>query len=402
MPITITGVVARDIRFPTSRALDGSDAMNPDPDYSAAYVVLADRRSGRPRGPRPDVHHRARQRAVRARRSRRSRRWSSGRTLEAFTADMGAFWRHDHRRQPAALGRARRRASIHLATAAVVNAVWDLWAKAEGKPLWKLLADMTPEELVALRRLPLHHRRADAGRGARRSCAATRRRKAAREAEMRARRLSRPTPPRPAGSATPTTSCARCAARRSPRAGRTSRSRSGATSRTTSAALRIIREEIGPDRKLMIDANQVWDVDEAIDWMRAAGRVRPVVDRGADQPRRRARPRGDRPRGRADRRRHRRALPEPGHLQAAAAGRARSASARSTPAGSAASTRCSRCCCWRRSSACRSARTPAASACASTCSTCRCSTTSRVSGVARGPHDRVRRPPARALRRPGA
>ena len=55
---------------------------------------------------------------------------------------------------------------IHLATAAVVNAVWDLWAKVEGKPLWKLLADMTPEQLVALHRLPLHHRRAHAGRGA--------------------------------------------------------------------------------------------------------------------------------------------------------------------------------------------------------------------------------------------
>ena len=60
---TITGVRARDIRFPTSQGLHGSDAMNPDPDYSAAYVVLEHRR--RPRGPRLHVHDRARERAVR-------------------------------------------------------------------------------------------------------------------------------------------------------------------------------------------------------------------------------------------------------------------------------------------------------------------------------------------------
>ena len=70
----------------------------------------------------------------------------------------------------------------------------------------------------------------------------------------------------------------------------------------------MIREEIGPERMLMMDANQVWDVDEAIAATRRAGRVRPVVDRGADQPRRRARPCRHRPRRRAGRRGDRRAL----------------------------------------------------------------------------------------------
>ena len=82
---------------------------------------------------------------------------------------------------------------------------------------------------------------------------------------------TRRTRPRRAGSATPTTRSAGCAARGSPVAGRTSRSRSGATSPTTSAACAIVREEIGSDGVLMVDANQVWDVDQAIDMDARAG-----------------------------------------------------------------------------------------------------------------------------------
>src|SRR5207248_8423356 len=71
-----------------------------------------------------------------------------GRDLEAITANMGAFWRvitgDSHLRW---LG--PEKGVMHLATAAIVNAVWDLWAKAEGKPVWKLLVDMTPEQLVS-------------------------------------------------------------------------------------------------------------------------------------------------------------------------------------------------------------------------------------------------------------
>ena len=71
-----------------------------------------------------------------------------GRTLESFTADMGAFWRHiTGDSQLRWIG--PEKGVIHLATAALVNAVWDLWAKIEGKPLWRLLADMSPEQLVA-------------------------------------------------------------------------------------------------------------------------------------------------------------------------------------------------------------------------------------------------------------
>src|ERR671917_993709 len=146
MPVTITDVVTRDIRFPTSQNLDGSDAMNPAPDYSAAYVIL--------KTDSPDGHEghgltftigRGNELCVAA--IEALSHLVLGRTLESFVENMGAFWRH-------VTGDSQLRwvgpekGVIHLATAAMVNAVWDLYAKSEGMPLWKLLSDMSPEELV--------------------------------------------------------------------------------------------------------------------------------------------------------------------------------------------------------------------------------------------------------------
>ena len=133
--------------------------------------------------------------------------------------------------------------------------------------------------------------------------------------------------------------------------------------------IRIIREEIGPDRMLVVDANQLWDVGEAIDWM---ARLAPFDPYWIEEPTSPDDILGHAAIARAvapDPGRHRRARPQPDHVQAVPGGRGDAASARSTPAGSAASTRSSRCCCWPPSSACRSARTPAASGCASSSST---------------------------------
>src|SRR6185436_1028633 len=142
MSTTITSVTAHDVRFPTSRALDGSDAMNPDPDYSAAYVVLGTDRDGLEGHGLTFTIGRGNELCVAAVEALAP--LVRGLTLEAIAADMGAFWRR-------VVGDSQLRwvgpekGVLHLATAAVVNAVWDLWAKAEGKPLWKLLVDMTPE-----------------------------------------------------------------------------------------------------------------------------------------------------------------------------------------------------------------------------------------------------------------
>src|SRR5213080_4408630 len=143
---TITAVEALDIRFPTSHSLDGSDAMNPDPDYSAAYVIL---RTDSPQG--LEGHGltftigRGNEVCVAAIEALRP--LVLGKTLESFTADLGAFWRMiTGDSQLRWIG--PEKGAIHLATAAIVNAVWDLYAKVAAKPLWKLLADMSPEQLV--------------------------------------------------------------------------------------------------------------------------------------------------------------------------------------------------------------------------------------------------------------
>src|SRR4026209_526259 len=145
---TITALDVLDIRFPTSRSLDGSDAMNPDPDYSAAYVIVrTDAGDGLEGHGLTFTIGRGTEVVVAAVGALRP--LVVGRRTDAVFGDMGAFWRE-------LVGDSQLRwigpekGVIHLATAAVVNAVWDLFAKTAGKPLWKLLVDMTPEELVAL------------------------------------------------------------------------------------------------------------------------------------------------------------------------------------------------------------------------------------------------------------
>src|ERR687885_2997515 len=147
MAIKITDIKALDIRFPTSRSLDGSDAMNADPDYSAAYVILlTDSAAGLEGHGLTFTTGRGNELCCAAIEDLAAP--LVGRSLESLTADMGAFWNlMTGDSQYRWLG--PEKGIIHLATAAVVNAVWDLYAKAEGKPLWKLLADMTPEQIVA-------------------------------------------------------------------------------------------------------------------------------------------------------------------------------------------------------------------------------------------------------------
>lgn len=146
MSLTITSVETCDIRFPTSKSLDGSDAMNPDPDYSAAYVILkTDQEAYEGHGLTFTIG-RGNELCVAAIKTLSS--WLVGTKLNHLTCDMAGFWRKvTGDSQLRWLG--PEKGIIHLATAALVNAVWDLYAKVEGKPLWKLLADMSPEELVA-------------------------------------------------------------------------------------------------------------------------------------------------------------------------------------------------------------------------------------------------------------
>jgi L-fuconate dehydratase len=137
----------RDIRFPTSRWLDGSDAMHRAPDYSCAYVTLNTDSGEQLQGCGLAFTNGNGTEVVVAA-VRALEHLVVGKTLEEITSGMSDFWRSlTSEDQLRWLG--PEKGVIHLATAAVVNAVWDLWAKSEGKPLYRLLADLEPEQIVA-------------------------------------------------------------------------------------------------------------------------------------------------------------------------------------------------------------------------------------------------------------
>ena len=260
MTLTIVGVQAYDIRFPTSRTLAGSDAMNNDPDYSAAYVVLqTDHPAGLEGHGMTFTIGRGNEVCVTAIRALAP--LVTGRTLESFTADMRSFWRYiTGDSQLRWIG--PEKGAMHLATAAVVNAVWDLWAKVEGKPLWKLLTDMTPEQLVSCidfryisdaltpgEALDLLRRQAPT--------------RAQRETEMLQHGF--PSYTTGAGWLGYSDEQVRLLCREALASGwRHFKLKVGLSQEDDLRRARIMREEIGTEGTLMFDANQVWEVHEAI------------------------------------------------------------------------------------------------------------------------------------------
>jgi L-fuconate dehydratase len=261
---TITKLSVRDIRFPTSRSLDGSDAMNAAPDYSATYVTL-DSDSPQKLAGHGLTFTIGRGNEICVTAVQALTPLIVGRKLEDIAADMGAFWRaFTSDSQLRWIGPDK--GAIHLATAAVVNAVWDLWAKSVGKPVWKLLVDMSPEELVRCldfryvtdaitpyEALAMLHRHAKT--------------KGEREKEMLAHGY--PAYTTSAGWLGYDDDKIRRLAREGVAQGWTHfKQKVGANLEEDVRRARILREEIGENLKLMMDANQVWDVDEAVANMR--------------------------------------------------------------------------------------------------------------------------------------
>jgi len=260
---TITAMDVLDIRFPTSRSLDGSDAMNPDPDYSAAYVVIrTDAGDGLEGHGLTFTIGRGTEVVVAGVRALEP--LVLGRSTDDVFADMGGFWRElTGDSQLRWIG--PEKGVIHLATAAVVNAVWDLFAKEAGKPLWKLLVEMTPEELVALIDFRYISDALPPERALERlrALAPTR---AAREAELR--RDGYPAYTTSVGWLGYSDEKIRRLCREALADGWTAfKLKVGADVEDDRRRARIIREEIGPDRMMAVDANQRWGVDEAIGWM---------------------------------------------------------------------------------------------------------------------------------------
>jgi L-fuconate dehydratase len=271
VPRTITRVTAYDVRFPTSRHLDGSDAMNQAPDYSAGYALI-ETNTGDGLVGHGMTFTIGRGNEICTKAIESIAPFVVGRTLEDVIADMGKFWR-------SVAGESQLRwigpekGAIHLATAAVVNGVWDLWAKVEGKPVWKLLVDMTPEEVV--RCIDFRHitdalTPAEALEILRRNAPS----KGEREREMRERGF--PAYTTSAGWLGYSDEKLRMLCRDALARGWTHfKQKVGADIEDDLRRARIIREEIGYERTWMVDANQVWEVGEAIANMKRLAEYKP-------------------------------------------------------------------------------------------------------------------------------
>lgn len=259
----ITGVEAIDIRFPTSRWAIGSDAVHTDPDYSAAYAILSTDGELEGHGFTFTI---GRGTEVCVAAIEALTHHVVGVDLEEVQAAPAAFWRElTNDTQLRWLG--PEKGVIHLATAALVNAVWDVWAKQAGKPLWKLLADMPPANLVDC--VDFRHltdaltpeeavellERADAG-------------KSDRETALGAEGV--PAYVTSVGWLGYPDDRIRELCRRALADGWTAvKMKVGQDLDDDLRRARLIREEIGPDRRLAMDANQRWEVNEAIEWVDA-------------------------------------------------------------------------------------------------------------------------------------
>ncbi len=267
--IRITGARAIDLRFPTSKHNIGSDAVNKDPDYSAAYCIL-ETDSGHTGHGLTFTLGRGTELCVAA--LEYLFQFVVGRTLSSITDDLAAFSRQlTGDTQFRWLG--PEKGVIHLATAALINAVWDLYARSEGKPVWKLLADMPSEQIV--RCIDFQYitdaltpaealdllRAQEPGRAAR-----------AKELQLE----GYPAYTTSVGWYGYTEPQIRELCRTALAEGWTHfKLKVGGDAQDDLRRARLVREEIGYQNKLMLDANQRWDVDEAIVRTRAFAEFQP-------------------------------------------------------------------------------------------------------------------------------
>ncbi|XP_054841950.1 mitochondrial enolase superfamily member 1 isoform X1 [Eublepharis macularius] len=268
----ITGLTVSDVRFPTSLARHGSDAMHPDPDYSAAYVVIE---TDAPDGLKGC-----------------GLTFTLGKGTEVVVCAVNALSIHvvdkdldeiisnfrGFYRQLTSDGQLRwigpEKGAVHLATAAILNAVWDLWAKQEGKPLWKLLVDMDPKQLLScidFRYITDALTEEEAYTILQNGLVG----KKEREEQMLKH-----------GYPAYTTSCAwlgytdqqlKQLCTEALKDGWTRfKVKVGANLQDDIRRCKLVREMIGPENILMLDANQRWEVEEAIEWVAKLAEFKPL------------------------------------------------------------------------------------------------------------------------------
>ncbi len=264
----ITALDARDVRFPTSREMDGSDALNIG-DYSAVYVTLE---TDGPLAGYGLTFTNGHGTEVGVAAALAFRRLLVGRSLEEITADFRGLY-HRLTQDPQLRWIGPERGIVHMAFGAVINALWDLWARRERKPVWKLLADLTPQQTVDC--VPFmwitDALTPDAALAILERHAATR---PQREAEML--RDGFPAYTTSTGWLGYPDDKVRRLCREAVAQGWTHfKMKVGQDLEANQRRAALMREEIGDTRRLSMDANQCWDVPEAIRQMRALARFDP-------------------------------------------------------------------------------------------------------------------------------
>jgi len=254
---TINAVTVHDVRFPTAAAGDGSDAINRG-DYSATYVELA---TDGPWTATGFTFTNGRGNEITCAAVRALAHHVIGRTVEEIEADQVGFWRSITADvQLRWLG--PEKGALHMATGALVNAVWDLRAKVAGKPLWQLLAELPTDELVAC--VDFKHI-SDALTPDEATAILDKGRTGLDERLDQLRRDGFPSYTTSVGWLGYPDDKVRELTREAYAQGwRAMKMKVGGPIEDDVRRARLIRAEIGPDALLMMDANQVWDVDEAI------------------------------------------------------------------------------------------------------------------------------------------
>ena len=265
MTAHFTALDVHDVRFPTSDSLDGSDAMNPNPDYSAAYTVLrtdaGDGLEGHAlaftTGPGNDLQIRAIEGLA---------DWVVGRNVEDVLSDMGAFSK-ELIHEPHLRWLGPEKGVVHMAAGAVINAAWDLRAKRAGQPLWQHLALLEPEELVSL--VDFRYLTDALTRGeALEILEGTKASRAEREERLLKEGY-------PAYTTTPgwlgysDDKLDRLAREAVEQGFSMIKLKVGADVADDVRRMMVARAAVGDGIRIAVDANQRWDVGPAIDWMRA-------------------------------------------------------------------------------------------------------------------------------------
>lgn len=257
----ITSLTAMDVRFPTSENLDGSDATNKDPDYSAAYIVIETEQGNTGYSL---IFTIGRGNDICCTAVESMRHLVIGVDLADITADIGGFYnalRSDS--QLRWLG--PEKGVMHMAAGGVMNAAWDMWARAEGKPVWRLLADMSPEQFVDC----LDFRYIDDALTRDEALAIVEKNQSSKQ--QRIQQLEEngyPAYTTSAGWLGYSDEKLERLCREAVAEGfEHIKLKVGESVEDDIRRCKIARETIGDEVKLMIDANQAWEVDQAIGWM---------------------------------------------------------------------------------------------------------------------------------------